>query len=90
MSDISEKPRKTDFGYCYRGVNIRRIVGTRVFFQYNIDMGFGMDTTMPFRTLSEATYSIDSRIETRWGMFGSDMTNFVVHEGSLALKGLHK
>lgn len=90
MSIIAEKPVKTSFGYTYRGVNIRRFAGTRVQFQYNIDMGFGMETTMPYPTLKQACHSIDIRLEQRFGMFGADMTNYVAHHGALALKGLYE
>lgn len=60
MSNISEKPVKTSFGYHYRGVNIRQIVGTRVFFQYNLVKDSEVETSIWYTTIEQATRSIDA------------------------------
>jgi len=89
MTHISYKPVKTYRGWAYRGVSIRRYHTNRVWFEFTIDMGFGQDVVMIYGKLIEARRSIDARLEPRSGMFGSDMTNYEVHEGKIALKGLY-
>jgi hypothetical protein len=61
ITSTNHKPVKTSFGYHYRGINIREISGTRVFFQYNIVEGCNGEVSTPFYpTMEQTCRSIDA------------------------------
>lgn len=65
MSEMTYKVVRTEFGYHYRGVNIRKIVGTRVFFQYGIVKDSEVETSIWYTTIEQATRSIDAVLDSK-------------------------
>lgn len=90
MSEFSLKPTRTDFGYRYREVNIKRVPLAKYAFRFTVDMGFGSEIEMEFKTLAEARRAIDGRIDHRSGAFGTNLTNFEVRHGRVVLRGIPK
>ncbi len=90
MSDFDLKPTRTDFGYRYREVNIRREPLAKYAFRLTVDMGFGQEIEMEFKTLAEARRAIDIRITPSAGMFGTSSHNFEARNGRVTLRGAYK
>ena len=63
--EITHKADRTEFGYYYRGVNIRKIIGTRVFFQYSIVKDSEVEPSIWYTTIEQTTRSIDALLASR-------------------------